>query len=91
MIRIEIFKRTHEDWYPSYYVNKGTATEEKLLKVSFLQLSNGQYRCCVWGNDDKGMDFDTKYEAVARDLFHRLAELDSIIEEDLKLMGFVPA
>jgi hypothetical protein len=59
--RIVVFKRTADDWFSNYKI-EGDARVSDLVEVSFLKtggLSNiGEWRVCIWGNDDMGMERD---------------------------------
>jgi hypothetical protein len=76
------YKETDDDWAPSYilstknYPNRGP----KLVKISFSQLSTKQWRVCVWGGDDLGMekDFPESEKDEACDLFTHLISLDKV-------------
>ena len=56
MKRVDVFKKTNDDWYPAFEMGG-----EKLVEVSFIQLTpwlpaeERIWRVCVWGNDDCGM------------------------------------
>ncbi|MCA9495832.1 MAG: hypothetical protein KC589_02730 [Nanoarchaeota archaeon] len=60
MKRIDVFKKTSDDWYPNY--------PNDMVKVSFLKLPNilqnsdDEWRVCVWGNDDFGLERDFQSE-----------------------------
>lgn len=89
--RIEMFKETLEDWHPSYILNQGTASEIKLVRVTLLgPMSDGQYRVCVWGNDDFGMDFDSTQDACVK-MYEHLCGVATIQKSALKKLGFVQA
>lgn len=91
MIRVEFFKETKEDWYPSYFVNQGTPSEKKLVRVTLLgPMSDGQFRVCVWGNDDLGMDFDSTQDACVK-MFEHLSSIETIQKNALIKFGFVRA
>lgn len=58
---------TREDWYP---------TVDGRLKVSFMLLTDQQWRVCVWGGDDFGMDRDFPHteRQAAKELFESLKD-----------------
>lgn len=74
-------KRVVESWYPNF--------PGDMVRVSLGRLSNGDWRCCVWGADDTGMEFDSpdrseclwRYEAIG----------DGVTRAALAATGFVPA
>lgn len=90
-----VFKLTDDDWYPSYYLGNyycGQAPGDVLLvEVSFLQLMDGCFRVCVWGNDDLGMELDfMPYEhPEAEQMFHQVIALDRVNKQTLTDLGFV--
>lgn len=94
-MRYSAFKHTTDDWYSSYRLNNywRGIKEPLLVEVSLLSLSTGEYRVCVWGGDDFGMerDFPSDSELRARDLFLRLLGESKIEIRHLKELGFVPA
>ena len=53
-------------------------------------MSNGQYRVCVWGNDDTGMDYDSTQEDCAK-MYEHLAGVEKVYKGMLVKFGFVPA
>lgn len=90
---MRVFKLTSDDWYPSYQLkgyHKGTK-DPKMVEVSHLKLTNGQYRVCVWGADDCGMDFDTNSGNKAFRVFMMILDWDVVTKAKLKEMGFVTA
>lgn len=71
-----------EDWYP---------TINNEVTVSFLQLSDGKYRVCVWGGDDFGLEKDfPRVECwQARLLYNYLTDFTS--QHQMKQYGMYPA
>ena len=63
-MRYTVFKRTNDDWCPSYGVHINSRHNPikdrgNLVEVTFLKFPTAPgYRTCVWGADDMGMDFD---------------------------------
>jgi hypothetical protein len=56
-----VFKFTTEDWHPSYKLDGRYRGKQGLLllEVSLLKLpSTKEWRVCVWGSDDFGMERD---------------------------------
>lgn len=99
-MRVDVFKRTSDDWYPSYELaqwNKGIE-HQKLVEVSFLQtgpkpkpLIGGEWRVCIWGGDDCGMERDFADEKVAWCCFLEVIGLNDVTMAALKERGFVGA
>jgi hypothetical protein len=95
MKKINVYKPTNDDWYPAYQV-KGWSNLQ-LVCVSFIQTGpdpargNGQWRVCVWGADDCGMERDYDDRSEAMTMFYRVISWEFV---DLKLLrehGFVSA
>lgn len=93
--QIRVFKLTDDDWYPShflgdYYMGQKPMTV-KLVEVSFLELMDGCFRVCVWGNDDLGMEQDyAKSEFLeAEKMFHRVIAQNRVNKDKLEEWGFV--
>jgi hypothetical protein len=74
---------TSENWYPT--------NKDGTVRVSLMQLYTAQWRVCVWGDDDFGLerDFDARDEAMARDLFDRIQ--DSTTQQMMRDLGMVNA
>ena len=90
---MRVFKLTSDDWCPAYKIagyHKGVKGP-KLVEVSHFKLTNGEYRVCVWGADDCGMDFDTKSGAKALRIFLNVISWDDVTKAALKEVGFIPA
>ena len=87
MKRRECFKNSTDNWYPCY--------DNKLVKVSFMSLGpdGDQYRVCVWGADDFGMerDFDLDRYQNAETLFTRILEMEDVTQKQLTNLGMVVA
>lgn len=94
-IRTSFFKETNEDWYGEFKIADDKRHEDKkYVHVSLISpLSDGiTHRVCVWGNDDMGVEFDTKDLFEARNCFFAIAFLAKIDRVGLDLLGpFVPA
>jgi hypothetical protein len=73
--RSEIRRPTSDDWYPN--LPDGTVT------VMFVELSTGQWRVCVWGGDDCGMERDFAHvdRQPARRLYDRLAGCSDVTKQ----------
>lgn len=91
-MRIEVFKETTDDWFPSYKVY-----DRKLVTVSLTQTGpdpnagNGEWRVCVWGADDCGMERDYTDLSQAREMFYQVIEWEYVNMSELTLNGFVSA
>lgn len=95
-MRVEVFKRTQDDWYGNYKI-VGDQRVSDLVEVSFLNLGPtlqpGQpnWRVCVWGNDDCGMERDFENETEAWVMFLQVIGLEHVNRNKLITLGFVSA
>lgn len=91
---IEVYKSTKDEWCPSLHLKSGKG----LVRVSLTQTGpdpknfKGEFRVCVWGADDCGMerDFENR-EAEALNTFMQVIGLPNVNFQDLKQLGFVSA
>ena len=90
--RVEVYKETNEDWYPCYEIE---GISEMLVRVSFLSLGHDstEWRVCVWGADDFGMEKDFKKDEreQAWTCFQNVILLQYVNVRNLVDMGFVRA
>ncbi len=94
MKRVDVFKKTNDDWYPAFEMGG-----EKLVEVSFIQLTpwlpaeERVWRVCVWGNDDCGMerDFSPNEENLAWSIFINVIGEEYVDMKFLLSLGFVSA
>lgn len=89
----EVFKATTDNWYPSYIIERSNLY---LVRVVFTQTGpnppiSGDWRVCVWGADDCGMERDFKDETSAWSCFVQVLGLDDVTKSSLKLLGFISA
>lgn len=98
--RIEVFKLTRDNWYPSYALDgwfRGNKSS-KLVNViyngnitAYSSTVTQIWRTCVWGGDDCGMEFDCDTEEKAWDMFLRVIRLEYVDKDVLTALGYVPA
>lgn len=74
---------TPDDWYPNYPNNE--------VELSIINLSDGQFRVCVWGNDDFGMEKDFNSADLAEQTYDTIKNSGVVTKEDLYVMGFETA
>jgi hypothetical protein len=95
-----VFKQTKENWHPSYKLDGWYhgSQETYLVEVSLLKLGAydskpPQWRVCVWGGDDFGMERDYNYEdkAQAVRMFMAILAEDYVTQAFLKENKFVNA
>lgn len=95
MKRITVFKETTDNWFPSYKV-EGRAYLQ-LVTVELTQTGpdpnagNGEWRVCVWGGDDCGMERDFDDLSQATDMFYQVIGWESVDVSELTQHGFVSA
>ena len=82
------FKKTSDDWYPCYKIEKDARHSEGLVEVIFTKLIDGMYRVCIWGADDFGMERDFKEEYDAWNIFLLVIKLEDVTFNKLKELGF---
>jgi len=87
-----VFMPTDDDWYPSYIASG----DLKLVSVSLYtippsSIDSADYRVCVWGFDDMGMELDLETAEEARDLFLVLISKDKVNIDNLVKLGFFSA
>ncbi len=94
---IDVFKRTEDDWYGCYKIADDVRVSD-LVKVSFTQTGpdpknfKGEWRVCVWGNDDCGMERDFgNDESTALNVFYKVIGQKFVNMDYLKLNEFVSA
>jgi hypothetical protein len=94
---IHVYKETNDDWYGNYKI-ANTSVNADLVKVSFTQTGcdpkrfQGEFRVCVWGNDDCGMERDFgSDEASALNVFMQVIGLSTVDREYLIALQFVSA
>lgn len=92
-INLKVFKQTKDDWYPSFKI-AGDVRYADLVLVSYIELvPSGEWRVCVWGQDDMGVELDfPPYERVkAWDVFISIIEKEYVEYAYIKSLGFYSA
>jgi len=94
-MRVDTFKRTQDNWYGNYKIT-GDARVSDLVEVSFLKLLNTEgselnWRVCVWGNDDFGLERDFEHEAEAWVTFLEVIGQEYVNQQYLRNNGFIGA
>lgn len=89
--RIHSFKRTFEDWYPSYhldgYVDYYVLRVEACFNIP--DVDPPRSRVSVWGGDDFGMIRDFPNEAAATACYVQLTLLrECLTRKGLEALGF---
>lgn len=87
-MKIEVYKETDENWFGNYEID-----DKKLVKVMFTQTGpfppdNGEWRVCVWGTDDFGMEKDFIDHDEAMKCFQTVIQFDKIKQMELIRLGF---
>ena len=96
-MKIQVFKRTEDLWYGSYKLAESSAADNMLVEVSFTQTGPnpdeglGEWRVCVWGNDDCGMERDFTDETAALNMFYQVIGWTYVNKDQLSNLGFIPA
>lgn len=92
-MNVKVFKSTSESWFPSYTIDGGKSL---LVEVRFTQTgphppADGDWRVCVWGGDDCGMERDFSNEEEAWNCFLQVIGLQDVTRAALKDRGFSSA
>ncbi len=84
-----MYKPTYEDWCGTE-VSPDPRDQFGLVRVTLIghTLADGMYRVCLWGNDDLGMEYDTKIQEEQAEVFAKLALEPIISFQKLLNMGF---
>ena len=96
MDKITVYKETQDNWYPVYRV-KGWNNNLNLVCVSFTQTGpnpangDGQWRVCVWGEDDFGMERDYDDKSACLCMFHKVIGWKYVNQDKLNDHGFITA
>lgn len=93
MNRVDVFKLTEDNWYPPYYIDNNAAVMVSFTPLRSEENQCEQWRVCVWGNDDCGMekDFAFNEEAKAWCCFLEVIGMEYVNMKDLKKLGFYSA
>lgn len=95
-MKINVFKRTEDDWYGNYKIANDCRVSD-LVDVMFTQtgpdpkLGLGEWRVCIWGNDDCGMERDFVLEGEALNMFYQVIGWEFVNKGALASNGFVGA
>lgn len=94
-MRISCFKKTNENWYANYKIEKDMRhVDEKYVHVSFLKLpklyeeDEPEFRVCVWGNDDYGMELDSTDESFLKQIYLDICLQEVVNSDYLRKLGF---
>lgn len=92
-MRISCFKKTDEDWYGNYKIEKDLRHKDiKYVEVKFLKIPGSkEFRVCVWGNDDFGMELDSEDEVYIKQVYLDLCFQPTIRKSYLEKKGFIHA
>ncbi len=87
---IHAFKSTSDNWAGNFKIENDARYQGGYVEVSLLKLGPDFYvhRVCVWGNDDRGMEFDTEDELEAKEVFQKVILMDDVTFEKLQQLGF---
>lgn len=94
MKTVAVFKRTLDEWCPSYKVVYDNGQVDMFVEVSFMKLHpSNEWRVCVWGYDDCGMekDFPPENENEAWNTFLIIIGWHYVNMQHLSKLGFVGA
>lgn len=96
-MKIDVYKHTNDNWYDNYKINDHISAAG-VVRVSFTQTGpdprncDGEYRVCVWGNDDCGMERDFGAdETYALNMFYQVIVQEFVDKDYLRNNGFAVA
>jgi hypothetical protein len=78
-----ILKTTTDDWFLPFDMN--------LVRVSLIQLCAKEWRVCIWGQDDFGMEKDFASKAKAEKVFLTILHWEDVTRIKLEGIGFITA
>ena len=93
IIRVSCFKPTSDNWCGNFKIAADARHVDKgYVQVSFMQLLPSKlWRCCVWGNDDMGMEFDSHNKRIVQNIYIKVCLMEDVTILKLKQLGFTPA
>jgi hypothetical protein len=86
-MKINVFKKTKDNWCGNYKIIDNREVFD-LVEVSFMQLLSGEWRVCVWGNDDFGVERDFKDQTAAFVVFQAIIQEEYVNKNTLLTCGF---
>lgn len=92
--RISAFVEVKEDWYGNFRIADDRRFEaSQLVRVSLILLSTPEWRVCVWGNDDFGLerDFLADQHEAAMNLYVQIVTSQFPTQKWLRSLGMVGA
>lgn len=81
---ITMYKKTSEDWYPSFLVGNSL-----LVRVNLHDLLDHGWRVSVWGDDDRGMEKNFQSMDDAKKCFQSICLWYFVDEKALLDSGFM--
>jgi hypothetical protein len=97
-MHVEVFKRTKDDWYPSYsLITDGILVKESLVCIDYYWLKPGDsdldndgpiYFVSAWGSDDYGLERAFTSEKEAWTTFLEIIGQDYVSAQYLRDRGF---
>jgi hypothetical protein len=83
-MHISVFKRTNDNWYPSYHI---PGPDIDLVEVSLIE-SDGVFIVCAWGGDDCGVERLFNQLGPAQKMFDDIISWDHVDRSDLFMHDF---
>lgn len=90
---VEVYKLTQDSWYPEYTCEDGKLVSVSFRKTGPVNSENFEWRVCVWGADDCGMekDFSQGKESEAWCCFLEVIGMEFVNMQALRNLGFQSA
>ncbi len=86
---VKCFKQTKDDWHSNEKIFCKRDEPTRLVEVSLYTLRDGQFRVCVWGNDDTGMERDFVSQLKAETAFIKVISEEFVNMSFLRDIGFL--
>ena len=84
----ETFKKTSDEWCPSYHLEDGTAVVNVMTSGPMMRVSGiPYYVTVVSGGDDMMMGFESADADVAEDIFYAIIDLEDVTVDSLLAIG----
>ncbi|MCB0743279.1 MAG: hypothetical protein KDC67_05200 [Ignavibacteriae bacterium] len=92
---ITVYKRTNDNWYPSFELKSYYDNKCLLVLVSLIEINNPnisfKYKVSAWGNDDLGLEKYFSDKNYAYDMFFKVISLEYVDIGTLIDLGFIGA
>ena len=92
---IVVYKRTNDNWYPSFELKSYYDNKCLLVLVSLIEFNDSDinFKCkvCAWGDDDCGLEKYFSSPIEAYNTFFKVISLEYVDMDTLIDLGFIGA